>query len=613
VDREERPDIDSIYMDAVQMMTGQGGWPMSVWLDAELRPFYAGTYFPPEDRWGRAGFMRVLKELHRIWDDERERVDELAGTLKERMEMAAIPLLDGEGPEALDLDPVKAAFERFHRSFDTVDGGFGDAPKFPASMQCRLLFAVSRDEAWPQTMRDRAFIMAEKTLVRMASGGMYDHLGGGFHRYSVDRHWLIPHFEKMLYDNALLTKAYVEAFQITGRPFFRRIVQETLDYVLREMVFDEDPQQAPFYSTQDADSEGEEGKFFVWSPDELVEILGESDARVAADYWGVDEEGNFEHGRSALHRIHALNRHGDDIAFEPIPGELLAIRKTLLAAREKRIKPATDTKILAGWNGLMIGAMARAGSALSEARFIDGARSAAHFVTEEMVRGDWQEDFELIRTFKDGRARFSGYLDDYAYLATGLLDLFEATLETEWLHKSTRLIERALELFAHDDGGFYFTAPHHKDLLVRQMDSFDGATPSANAVAIEALLRLSALTGRDDLRDFAHDSLTALYPAMVQQPQAMTQMLQNLHLHIEGTPELLVIYPPATKVHDLAILRRHYVPGAARIFVEADEDGQAPEALREVVPWLEGKSVREDRPTIYLCREGMCEAPVFGF
>ncbi len=605
VDREERPDLDNIYMNAVQVMTGQGGWPMSVWLNAELVPFYAGTYFPPEDRWGRPGFRSVLDQVIDAWRDDRDTITQVGGRIR-----AKLAELEQNGPAApaVTRAPIDKAYERLAQTFDVDHAGFGQAPKFPPSQQLRLLLHVWGDLNAEEDRRDQALEMVEQTLAHMASGGMYDQIGGGFHRYSVDEKWLIPHFEKMLYDNALLTEAYVEAWQATGRPFYRRIATETLDYVLREMVGEAADAGRPFYSTQDADSDGEEGKFFVWSPAELEQALGADDAARAAAYWGVTPGGNFEHGQSAPNRLGHLDKHGWEAAFEPIPADIAALRQRLFEAREQRTHPGKDTKILAAWNGMMIGAMAKAGFAFDEPRYVRAAEDAADFVLAEMVDGALDADFQLMRTFKDGRARFPGYLDDFAYVAAALIDLFEATGAPERLEQAERLVDRMIELFADEAGGFFYTGEHHKDLIVRQKESYDGATPSGNSIALMDLLRLSELRGRPELRDRAEQGLRAFYERMSNMPTGTCEMLQALDFHAEGPAEVVVVVPEgADPGAMLDVMRQTYVPNAVRVLADL---GRADlEEWAKLAPLAEARDARDGQATAYICFEGACQQP----
>ncbi|QDG51809.1 thioredoxin domain-containing protein [Persicimonas caeni] len=604
VDREERPDLDNIYMNAVQVMTGQGGWPMSVWLSPDLTPFYAGTYFPPESRYGRPGFMDVLGQLIDAWENDRDKIEDVGQRITERLASMEKP---GKTSERLDRQPVEAAFGEMQRTFDGKHGGFGEAPKFPPSQQLRLLLHVWGDLNADEDQREEALAMVEVTLARMASGGMYDQLGGGFHRYSVDAKWLIPHFEKMLYDNALLADAYVEAWQATGRQFYRRIACETLDYVLREMIDTSREDKQPFYSTQDADTEGEEGKFFVWTPAELEAVLGVNDAQRAAEYWGVAPGGNFEHGQSALNRLHHLDKRGHEAAFDRVPGDIQAIRDKLFEAREQRTRPGTDTKILAAWNGMMIGAMAKAGFAFDEPKYVRAAERAADFVLDEMVEGDLKSDFGLMRTYKDGRARFPGYLDDFSWMAAALMDLFEATGDLHRLEQAESFVQRSVELFLDPAGGFFYTAEHHKNLIVRQKETYDGATPSGNSIAVMNLLRLAELRGRTDLRDLADEALRSLYAKMGRIPTGMSEMLQALDFHTEGPTEVVLIEPDGESEEMRDVLRKSYVPNMVRVM--AGLDGRGLDDWAKAVPLVEAREAKDGKPTAYVCFERACQQP----
>ncbi len=587
VDREERPDLDNLYMEAVQVMTGQGGWPMSVFLNTDLRPFFAGTYFPPEDRWGRPGFMSLLQQLRGVWVDDPDKVTQVAGQITERLQTMA---KTGAAAE-LSLAPLDHALQHFSGTFDTKHGGFGDAPKFPPSMALRCLLHVAADETRDAPDRDRALDMVEQTLVHMASGGMYDHVGGGFHRYSVDARWLVPHFEKMLYDNALLLQAYTEAFQLTGRPFYERVVRETVAYVLREMV----GESGGFYSSQDADSEGVEGKFFVWTPDSLEAAVGSDDVAYAQEYWDIEAGGNFE-GQSIPNRLHALG--GDwTVGFDDLPEDLAEMRKRMFEARAARIAPATDEKVITAWNGMMISSLARAGAALQEPGWVAAAARAARFALDEM-----RPDGLLHRSFKDGRVRFPGYLDDYAFLAAGVFDLFEATGDVVWLDASEALVDAFVEQFWDPaSGAFFFTAEHHTDLIVRQKEGYDGATPASNSVATMTLLRVAVVTGRTALRDKADAVLRAYYERMARAPQSLCEMIQALDFHVRG-PDEIVCVTPAGAASLAADAWLDYRPNAVIIDVR---DG----ALAERVPAARDRPPVDGLPTAYICHDGVCDLP----
>lgn len=527
VDREERPDLDDIYMKAVQLLNrGQGGWPMSVWLTPELQPFYAGTYFPPDDRYGRPSFRRVLVALATAWRDRRDELTKSAREITEHLhDFGALPKSDGSVASAQLL---RNAVQSLSVTFDSIHGGFGSAPKFPHALELRLLLRV-----YARFRDDGALGMVTKTLEQMARGGMYDQLGGGFHRYSVDAQWLVPHFEKMLYDNALLSVTYLEAFQATGNRFYRQIVEEILDYVQREMTC---PAGA-FYSTQDADSEGEEGRFFVWSRAEFDDILGADDAEFASQVWGVTREGNFD-GRNILFRSKSDEQDAKllSISLDQFRARLNGIRNHLLAVRSKRVWPGRDEKILTSWNGLMIAAFARAGAVLERHDFLDSAIKAAEFLQKHLRT----PDDRLYRTATaDGQAKLNGYLEDYACFAESLTHLYEATLDEKWLHEAAKLLNVMCALFVDEDnGGFFTTSQDHEQLLLRTKDIHDGSTPSGNAMAVMALMRLSAITGQATFREVANKTLGAFQGVMEMHPSAAGQMLIGLDFSLGPVQEV---------------------------------------------------------------------------
>jgi uncharacterized protein YyaL (SSP411 family)/aryl-alcohol dehydrogenase-like predicted oxidoreductase len=591
VDREERPDLDAIYMAATLAMNqGQGGWPMTVFLTPDQEPFFAGTYFPPEDRYGRPGFRSLLEGIAEQWRrdpaDMRAHASELAQLLRANMRAAHGPV----GGEA----ELKRALVQFAQDFDARLGGFGGAPKFPPATAIRLLFRLYR-----ATGDAQALVMAEKTLEAMAEGGLYDQVGGGFHRYSTDEYWLVPHFEKMLYDNALLVKAYLEAYQVTQKPLYARVAREVLEYVLRDMT-------APaggFYSATDADSEGEEGKFFVWSPDELVAVLGEEDARIFGEYYDISERGNWE-GKS----IPNVSRSGPRVATrlqmspEDLWLKITALRTKVYEARQDRVAPGLDDKILTAWNGLMIGAMAEGARVLGDEAFLAGARRAADFVFATHRKSDGR----LLRTSRDGRAHLDGYLEDYAYLTEGLIDLYEAGGGDVYLTRAVELAERTIADFSADEGGFFATAVDHERLILRHREGHDGATPSPNAVAAHALVRLSRHLGRSDFDDAAVGALRAYGKAVGRQPRAFAQSLIVAGFLLEGPVELALIGREDDRgLGALAReVARHYLPN--RVIEYGDPERPAgPER-----PLLAGKGLVGGRAALYVCRDFACQAPV---
>jgi uncharacterized protein YyaL (SSP411 family) len=578
VDREERPDVDHIYMQAVQSLTGHGGWPMTVFLTPDGTPFYGGTYFPPTDRHGLPGFPRLLAALAEAWATRQGEVlqsgRQIADALgqSERLRRAATPLTE---------EVLGSAFAGVSAQFDEEWGGLGGAPKFPQPMIWEFVLRFARRSGNPYARR-----MVHTTLVRMARGGMYDQLGGGFARYSVDAHWLVPHFEKMLYDNAQLAALYVHAWLELGDPECRRVAEETLDYVLREMT---DP-GGGFYSAQDADSEGHEGKFFVWTPDEMRTVLG-AEAEAAMAYWGVDRGPNFE-GRSILY-----------LPGDPDPGRMAAARRKLFEARERRVHPGRDDKVLASWNALMAVAFTEAGRALGRPEYLDAARRNVEFILSAMRR-----DGRLLRTWKAGQARLKGYLEDYAMVAAALVALYEATFERRWLQEARTLADAMLTLFW-DDGldGFYDTGGDHERLIVRPRNLYDNAVPSGSSVAIDTLLRLAVLTGEDAYESRALAALRPMADLMARHPTAFGRYLCALDFHLGPRIELALVAPQ--RLDELASLAREaharYLPN---LVTAGAVHGNAESSAG--IPLLDGRGAVGGKPTAYVCRHYACELPV---
>ncbi len=596
VDREERPDVDQIYMAAVQAMTGHGGWPMSVFLTPEGKPFYGGTYFPPADRHGMPGFPRVLQSVAQAWENRQEEIlaaaDGMTGQLQSLGQLRTTP-------GNLDESLLDNAYKKLSRGFDPQHGGFGDAPKFPHPMDLRVLM-----RHYHRTGDPHALHMVRLTLDKMGQGGIYDHLGGGFARYSTDDRWLVPHFEKMLYDNALLVSTYVEAYQLTGERRYHGLLNETLGYVLDRLTAPE----GGFYSTEDADSEGVEGKYYVWSLDEVRSLLGDEKAETFAKVYDVTEHGNWEHAsilnlpRPISEAASALGRDEDDLRQE-----LQQSRLILLGARNQRIPPGKDTKILTSWNGLMIAAMAEAGYALDQRIYLEAAEKAARFLLDHHRT----EDGRLLHASKDGRARFPGYLEDYAYLIDGLTRLFEATGNALWISSSIELADLMLADFLDEQsGGFYFTAKDHETLIVRPKEPTDNATPSGNAVAATALLRLAALTGRSELEDHARRALESVRGLMDQAPTAAGQSLIALDFLLAPVREFAVIGgSDRTEYEDvLSQIGRRFLPHK----VVAPSPGPVAPELAEKVPLLASRPTVDDRTTVYICQNFTCQAPVVG-
>ncbi|HEY2995111.1 MAG TPA: thioredoxin domain-containing protein [Methylomirabilota bacterium] len=576
VDREERPDVDHIYMQAVQSMTGHGGWPMTVFLTPDGTPFYGGTYFPPQDRHGLPGFPKLLAAISDAWRGRRGEVEQSARELTaslgqaERLRRSASLLTE---------EILFSAFQGISSQFDEEWGGLGGAPKFPQPMIWEFVLRF-----WKRSKNPYAQRMVHTTLVRMARGGMYEHLGGGFARYSVDAHWMVPHFEKMLYDNAQLASLYLHAWLALGDPECRRVCEETLDYLLRDMT---DP-AGGFYSAEDADSEGHEGKFYVWTPEEIRAVLG-GDADRALAYWGVDRGPNFE-GKSILY-----------LAGEPDPEAIAPLRRRLLEARAGRVRPGRDDKVLAGWNGLACRAFAEAGRALGRADYVAAAVRNADFLLTQMRR-----DGRLLRTWKAGRAHLKGYLEDYAMVAAALVDVYEATFERRWLDASRALADDLLRLFWDDAAdGFYDTGHDHERLILRPRNLFDNAVPSGSSVAIETLLRLAELTGESAFESRAAAALRPMADLMGRHPSGFGRFLCALDFHVGPRAEVALVGAPGDGLQPLVdeVFGRFQPNRVVAGVVGGDRASTAG------LPLLEGREAVGGRATAYVCRNYACDLP----
>jgi uncharacterized protein len=529
VDREERPDLDAIYMAAVQLMTGRGGWPMTVFLTPEQEPFYCGTYFPPDDRHGMPGFRRILMSLAQAYREKKSMIRDHAGTLTADLQKSNM-LKNARGE--LNVEILDCAASALAADSDPRDGGFGQAPKFPPSMALNFLM-----RSYHRKKEQQFLDIINGTLERMACGGIYDQLGGGFHRYSVDAQWLVPHFEKMLYDNALLSRSYLDAFLLTGNTFFERICRETLDYVAREMTSPE----GGFHSSQDADSEGKEGAFFLWTPSEVKAVLGEEEGTLFCRYYGIKEEGNFEGKNvlnilSSVYEIARLNK----IAV----GRMLEIiqrgREKLFDIREKRVKPGCDEKVLTAWNGLMLRSFAEAAGPLECDRYRRIAVRNAEFLLAKLRRND-----RLLRSYKDGQAKLNAYQEDYACLIDGLISLYEATFDLRWIQEAAELADQMIRLFWDQQGGtFYFTSEDHESLIHHPKDFFDNAMPSGNSVVAGALLKLGKLTGDARWSRYAVSILENAAGLMPQHPSAFPHLLCALDFFLGKSKEIAIIGDP---------------------------------------------------------------------
>src|SRR5881296_617387 len=581
VDREERPDLDQIYMSAVQIMTGSGGWPLTIFLLPNGEPIFGGTYFPPEDRYNRPGFLRVLETIAEAYRTRRAEIMENAKSLREHLTR---PTFRKSQDEIIDTNLLDMAYRTIASRFDSREGGFGSAPKFPPSMSIDFLLRYS-----DRTGSEHALHMATLTLDKMAYGGMYDQVGGGFHRYSTDDRWLVPHFEKMLYDQASLASAYTEAWLATKEKEFSLVARETLDFVVREMR----GANGAFYATQDADSEGIEGKFYVWSLKEFSEVTG-ADAELAAKYFGVTEQGNFEEQNILnVSRDLELFSKLERIPVQEFETKIEPAKKELYRARENRVRPGRDEKVLTDWNGLMLRAFAEAAGHFNRDDYRRVAESNADFILTTVWDGT-----RVLHSFKDGRARFNGYLDDYANLADALFALYELTFDYKWLEAATQMMDRMIQSFWDpNDGGFYFTGGNHESLITRPKDFFDNATPSGNSVAADVLLRMAAVTGRDDYREKAEQIILTSAGFLKQYASGFGRMLAAADFFVGPSKEVAIVGPPDAF---LPILRQRYFP---RVVIAAGNGADR-------VALLRGRPTIEGKPTAYVCENFTCKQPV---
>ncbi|WP_237228046.1 thioredoxin domain-containing protein [Rubinisphaera sp. JC750] len=591
VDREERPDVDQIYMTAVQLVTGQGGWPMSVFLAPTGEPFYGGTYWPPTSRHGMPGFADILQKIHQYWEEHRDECLAKGAEL-----VTAIDQLHHHEQEKSPLqeDLLRHAQHRLMQSADMQEGGFGHAPKFPHPSDLRVLL-----RSWRRFGQVESRNVVTLTLDKMADGGIYDHLAGGFARYATDRFWLVPHFEKMLYDNSQLATVYLEGYQATGNDRYAEVVRETLDFVLRDMT---SPEHG-FYSTLDADSEGVEGKFYVWSEAEVDELLEAKAAEWFKHVYNVSAEGNWE-GHNILHRTKPLQELAGELGTdrETLSASLTQSREVLLKVREQRIWPGRDEKIIVAWNGLMLSAFAQAGRILGDDRYTQAACKAADFLLSTLRR----DNGSLWHCRKDGRNRFNGFLDDYACLIDGLNDLYLTTLEPKYLQEALSLTDVMQRLFYDDDQkAFHYTPSDHEELVVRVRDRYDSAIPSGTNLAIHALLKLGWIVGREDYVTRAGDCLDNVSGTMRQQPSGMGQAHVALDLLLGPTEEFILcgedVAETATQLQrEFAPRRLLFTPSEAQL----EQPGQS--------PLLSGKSAQNGQPTLYVCQKGACQQPLIG-
>ncbi len=592
VDREERPDLDNIYMSVCQAMTGSGGWPLNLFLTPERKPFFSGTYFPKTERYGNPGFIAILKQISNLWKTNKESVVASSEQITKVLQsMAAIT-----PGEILTQETLKHAYEQLRDNFDMIYGGFGSSPKFPTPHNYTFLLRW-----WKRSNDPMALEMVEKTLERMGRGGMYDQLGGGFHRYSTDEYWLVPHFEKMLYDQALIAMAYTEAYQSTGKPYYADIVKGIFRYVLRDMTSPE----GGFYSAEDADSEGVEGKFYVWTPDEIVKILGEKDGRIFCDYYDVSREGNFEE-KNILHVDKPLDAFAklEGIKPEELRELLRSAREKLFAVREKRVRPHKDDKILTSWNGLMIAALARGAQALHEPEYAQMAVRATDFILNALHR----KDGTLLRRHRLGESAISGYLDDYAYFVWGLIELYEATFETKYLKIALELNKQMVENFWDEKGGgFFFSGKRNEQLIAQTKEIYDGATPSGNSVALFNILRLERMTGNPGLGKIGEQLVKTFGETISQHPSGYTHFLCALDFALGPTREIVIAGEPDHKdtKQILEEIGKRFLPRKI-VLLNSPKDT----SLEEIAEFVKEQKPIDGRATVYVCENYACKSPV---
>ncbi|MBA2619740.1 MAG: thioredoxin domain-containing protein [Acidobacteria bacterium] len=589
VDLEERPDVDQIYMTFVQMTSGHGGYPLNVFLTPDKKPFFGGTYFPPQNRYNMPSFQRILTSVAEAY---RERKDEVLTSANDILgEIRNLTSAKTTG-ENLSLEQLDYSFKSFVKTFDNVNGGFGGAPKFPPPMSLEFLLRY-----FYRTGNENALSMVEKTCRKMANGGIYDQLGGGFHRYTVDAVWLVPHFEKMLYDNAQLARIYLHVFQITKDEFYKRIAVETLEYVKREMT---DARSGGFYTAQDADSEGVEGKFFVWTPEEIEAILGTRDAQIFNFYFDVTEHGNFEE-KNILNVKNSLTESAEVLKIsEDELKEILALgREKLFGEREKRVEPFRDEKVLTAWNGLMLATFAEASAILESEEYLEIAHRNADFILENL-----QKDEHLLRTYKDGKAKLNAYLEDYANFADGLIELFQVSGDVKYLKAAKRFaVVLITEFWDEEGGGFFFTANNHEELLVRTKDFYDNATPSGNSAAADALLKLAHLV-KDGERyeQFAASVLSSVAPQIRHYPQAFGRSLSALEFYLNPTKEIVVLGERGNELE--REVWREFLPNKVVVSAQNADDA-------DFVPLLEARKLLDgEAATAFVCENFTCQKPV---
>lgn len=596
VDREERPDIDSIYMLVCQMMNGHGGWPLSVFLTPDRVPFYTGTYFPRESRYGMPGFKEVLNYLYQQYTENPDRIKDVGAQVKQALELSREK---GE-QTSLTKETIDNAFRYYKQTFDPQYGGFGEAPKFP--MPHTLVFLLMYAKFYEN---QEALNMVTKTLDGLARGGIYDHIGYGFSRYSVDEKFLVPHFEKMLYDNALLAMAYTDAFRMTKNARYKKTTEEIIKYVLRDMVHPD----GGFYSAEDADSEGEEGKFYVWTPEEVKDVLGEQLGTLFCQAYDITKQGNFE-GKNIpnliISDLESIAK-AEGISSAELAEKLETARQRLFQHRENRVRPFRDDKILTAWNGLMIAALAKAGRVFHQASYVQSAEKAVSFIRDNLI----QNGRVMVR-YRDGEVKNKGFIDEYAFLLWGYIELYESTFAPFYLEEAKKLAGNMMDLFWDDHaGGFFFSGNDDEPLLVRQKESYDGALPSGNSVAACQLLRLAKLTGDFTLEEKVQQMFQVFSKDIHDYPNGHAMMLQSVMLSQQAMKEVVIVMDNETKevVDFIQHIQENFHPEISLMAVKRNEQAE----LSEIAPFIEDYAMINEKPTIYVCENFQCNLPTNHF
>ncbi len=597
VDREERPDIDHLYMAVCQAMTGRGGWPLTVILTPDKHPFFAGTYIPKQRKKNHFGMMDLLPQAAKKWSEHPQKVKALGLQIVEETEKRMLSNMEGQ----INDKTLLVGYETYASSFDPQYGGFGVAPKFPTPHNLSFLLRYYHD-----TGEQKALDIVEHTLVSMYRGGLYDHIGKGFSRYSTDNQWLVPHFEKMLYDNALLAMAYIEAYQITRKPLYKQVAEEIFEYVLRDMT----DEAGGFYSAEDADSEGEEGKFYVWTPEEVYKILGEEEGSLYCELFDITEKGNFE-GRSVPNLIEQWPEQyaeAHDMNLAELVERIQHCREALYQAREERVHPFKDDKILTSWNGLMIMALAKGAKALGRSDYMEAAKRSFQFIWTRLRR----EDGRLLARYRDGEAAILGFIDDYAFLLWGCMELYEATFDPDYLEKAVHISDAMIELFWDaDQGGFFFYGNDSEQLFTRNKEIYDGAIPSGNSVALYNLIRLSRMTANERYADICTQTIQAFAGALDRYPAGHSILLSSLLLESKPSREIVIAGMKEADQSQAMVkeIYQRFLPNTLILFNTPEYE----QALEKLIPLVQGKRAKNNTTMAYICEDFSCQAPIMHF